>query len=455
VTTARPRILLADDDPTFRLALGKALSRQGFAIEEAATGAEAVAALREGHLAAALLDLQLGDLDGLEVLRQARGTPTKVVVVTGHGTIAAAVEAMRLGAVSFVQKPVDAPALLPLLADALREGACARAAPAAGDLGMAGESPAMERVRDMVRRFGPTGEPVLVLGESGVGKELVARALHAESPRSRGPFVALNCAQARGDLFDAELFGHVKGSFTGAVGDRPGLMKEADGGTLFLDEVGELPEPAQAKLLRALETGAIRPVGGVREEPVDVRIVAATNRDLAQLVGEGRFRKDLLFRLHVLAVAVPPLRERKQDLAPIAAALLARISCARGRPLALAPGALEVLAAYDWPGNVRELFNVLKRAAAFADGEVLEPAALRDAVGTSIFGHPEARAAAPATPSAEVAELTLAELEKRHILETLDRLGGNITKVAVALGIDRRTLQRKLKALGRDEGDEA
>ena len=439
----------------FRLALGKALARQGFAVEEAANGAEAVAALREGRAAVALLDLQLGDMDGLEVLRQARGTPTKVVVVTGHGTIAAAVEAMHLGAASFVQKPVDAPSLLPLLSDALGDEAGAAGAAPAGDLGMAGESAAIARVRDMVRRFGPTGEPVLVLGESGVGKELVARALHAESPRSRGAFVAFNCAQARGELFDAELFGHVKGAFTGAVSDRPGLMREAHGGTLFLDEVGELPEAAQAKLLRALETGSIRPVGGAREEPVDVRIVAATNRDLAALVREGRFRKDLLFRLHVLAVPVPPLRSRPDDLGPIAGALVARIGCARGKRLALAPAAADALAAYDWPGNVRELFNVLKRAAAFADGDLLDERAVREAIGGSIFGHPEARAAAPVTPPAETAELTLADLEKRHILETFERMGGNVTKVAVALGIDRRTLQRKLKALGRDAGEDA
>jgi DNA-binding NtrC family response regulator len=454
VSTARPRILLADDDPTFRLALGKALARQGFAIEEAANGAQAVAALRAGSAAVALLDLQLGDLDGLEVLRQARGTPTKVVVVTGHGTIAAAVEAMHLGAASFVQKPVDAPSLLPILHEALGEAAGGADERPVGDLGMAGESPAIARVRDMVRRFGPTGEPVLVLGESGVGKELVARALHATSPWSRGPFVAFNCAQASRDLFDAELFGHVKGAFTGAVGDRPGLMREAHGGTLFLDEVGELPEPAQAKLLRALETGTIRPVGGTREEPVDVRVVAATNRDLAALVREGRFRRDLLFRIHVLAVPVPPLRERPGDLGPVARALLARVGCARGRRLAIAPAAIDALAGYDWPGNVRELFNVLKRAAAFADGETLDEAAVREAIGSSIFGHPEARAAAPVAPPADVEELTLAELEKRHILETFERLGGNVTKVAVALGIDRRTLQRKLKALGRDTGED-
>ena len=318
---------------------------------------------------------------------------------------------------------------------------------------MAGESEALGRVREMIRRFGPTGEPILVLGESGVGKELVARALHAESGRHRGPFVAFNCAQARGELFDAELFGHVKGAFTGAVGDRPGLLREADGGTLFLDEVGELPEAAQAKLLRALETGTVRPVGGTREEPVDVRIVAATNRDLAALVRDGRFRKDLLFRLHVLAVPVPPLRTRKEDLGPIARALVTRIARARGRKLGIAAGAIELLGGYDWPGNVRELFNVLKRAAAFSGGEVLDERALREAIGNSIFGHPEARAAAPITPPAETAELSLAELEKRHILETFERLHGNVTKVAAALGIDRRTLQRKLKALGR-EADE-
>lgn len=449
----RPAVLVADDDKAFRLAMAKALGRLGFPVAEAGSGAEAVAALREGSADVALLDLQLGDMDGLDVLRAARGTRTRVIVVTGHGTIPAAVEAMRLGAVNFVQKPVDAQALLPLLEDAAVPAAAQEPNP--GELGLSGGSALLERVRDLIRRAGPTDETVLVTGESGVGKELVARALHGCSQRAARPFVAFNCAQAHRDLFDSELFGHVRGAFTGAAHDRPGLFREARGGTLFLDEVGELPEGAQAKLLRALETRTIRPVGGGKEEPVDVRVVAATNRDLGLEVREGRFREDLFYRLHVLSIEIPPLRKRREDLEPIAKLLLSRAS--PGRALELSPEAVGELSFYDWPGNVRELANVLKRASIFARDSTLSAAEIREAIGTSIFGHPEARALQPTLPVTGDDgddELTLADLERRHILDSFERMAGNVTRTAQALGIDRRTLQRKLKSYGRDTGDD-
>ncbi len=447
---SHPRILVADDDNAFRLAMSKALGRMGFPVQEAASGAAAVEALRAGGSDVALLDLQLGDLDGLEVLRQSRGTRTRVIVVTGHGTIAAAVEALRLGAVNFVQKPVDAPALVPLLEDAV-----AQQIDDGDDLGLSGTSAALERVRELIRRAGPTDETVLITGESGTGKELVARALHASSTRAKRAFVAFNCAQAHRELFDAELFGYVKGAFTGASNDRLGLFREADGGTLFLDEVGELPEGAQAKLLRALETRTVRPVGGAREEPVNVRVVAATNRDLAEEVRQGRFREDLFYRLHVLSIGVPPLRQRKEDLAPTARSLLVRC-CGGSRQVSLDDTAIAELERYDWPGNVRELVNVLKRAAIFCTGAALTADDIREAVGASIFNHPEARAVArPAAASVDAGnEVTLSDLEKQHILGTFERLGGNVTRVAQALGIDRRTLQRKLKGYGRDTGED-
>ena len=464
----KPRILVADDDHAFRLAMSKALGRLGFPIDEASSGEEAVAALKAGRADVALLDLQLGDMDGLEVLRRCTGTPTRVIVVTGHGTIAAAVDAMRLGAVNFIQKPVDAPALLPLLEDAAAS-THGRATSEAAELGMAGASAGLERTREKIRRAGPTDETVLVTGESGAGKELIARALHHESRRAKGPFVAINCAQAHRDLFDAELFGHVRGAFTGATHDKPGLFREAAGGTLFLDEIGELPLPAQAKLLRVLETRTVRPVGGSREEPIDVRVVAATNRDLATEVREGHFREDLFFRLNVLSIEVPPLRRRKEDIVPIARHLLGLMSKDRERPLVLGPEAAAELESYDWPGNVRELANVLKRAAIFNRGDLLLPEEIRESIGASIFGHPEARAArareAAASPPppigtaavalpADASELTLSDLERRHILDTFERMGGNVTKAAQALGIDRRTLQRKLKGFGRDVAED-
>jgi len=456
-TSTKPTVLIADDDQVFRLAMRKALGRLGFPILEASNGEEAIVALQGGGADVALLDLQLGDLDGLEVLRRAAGSPTKVIVVTGHGTIAAAVEAMKLGAVNFVQKPIDAPALLPMLKDA---AAAARTpAPTSDDaaaLGMAGTSASLDQVRDRIRRAAPTDETVLVTGESGAGKELIARALHQESPRAKGPFITFNCAQAHRDLFDAELFGHVRGAFTGAVNDRPGLIREAEKGTLFLDEIGELPLAAQSKLLRVLETHTVRPVGGTREESVDVRVVAATNRDLGAEVREGNFREDLFFRLNVLRIHLAPLRERREDITPIAQTLLARLSQERGRPLRLSDEAAEALQRYDWPGNVRELANVLKRASIFASGELLSGAEIQEAIGGSIFGHPEVRAAqAPSPPApSPTDDLTLSDLERRHILETFERMGGNVTHVAQALGIDRRTLQRKLKSFGRDTGED-
>ena len=248
----------------------------------------------------------------------------------------------------------------------------------------------------------------------------------------------------------------MKGTFTGATRDRPGLFREADGGTLFFDEVGELPERAQAKLLRALETRTIRPVGRDREEQVDVRVVAATNRDLGDAMRRGRFREDLFHRLQVLTLHVSPLRERTADIAAIAAAQLADLGAARGRSLALAPEALEALGAYDWPGNVRELVNVLKRAAIFCAEDRIGEREIADCIGGSIFGHPEARAVRPSSrPEALDAEdLSLADVERRHILAAFEKNGGNVTRAAQALGVDRRTLQRKLRAFGRDVGDE-
>ncbi len=443
-------VLVIDDDRALRFALKKALGRLGHRVVEAPGGAEALAYLDGADPPeVALLDLRMDGMDGLEVLRRRRSSATRVIVMTGHGTVQAAVEAMQLGAFSFLEKPVDAEVLGPLLAQAQADAARSSEDEAFAPR-FVGDSPAMREVKQFIARVGATDETIAVYGETGTGKEVVARHIHQASSRRDGPFVALNAACVSENLFESELFGHRRGSFTGASSDRPGLFREADGGTLFLDEVAELPLELQAKLLRALETRTIRPVGGTQELPVDVRIVAATNRDLWEEVQAGRFREDLYFRLQVFPVVLPPLRERRSDICVLAIHLLGRVSSSA----ALSDSACDVLAGYDWPGNVRELLNVLRRAALFAEDNRIDGDLVRRMIAASVFAQHERSASAksqPSTPSAAAPSLPstrLADVERAHIERVLQELDGNVTKAASALGIDRRTLQRKLKAYG-------
>jgi DNA-binding NtrC family response regulator len=462
------RVLVVDDDAAFRFAMRKALGRMGYAIDEAAGGGEAVRKLDVAEPPdAALLDLRMEDVDGLEVLRRCSRVATKIVVLTGHGSVDAAVQAMKLGAFSFLEKPVDADLLKPLLDQAIAEARRGRGgAPADFAPPLVGAGAAIEEVRGFVARVGPTDETVTLYGETGTGKEVVARHLHLRSPRSAGRFVALNAACVPRELFESELFGHRKGSFTGATSDRPGLFREAHGGTLFVDELGELPLESQAKLLRAIEERKIRGVGEQREVAVDVRIIAATNRDLWTEVQAGRFREDLYFRLQVFPLRLPALRERAEDIAELAVHLLERIG---GAPRRLAPDALVALGSYAWPGNVRELLNVLRRASLFATSEVLDGELVRRMIAASVFAHPGAASRVAVAPTArpvappsgvtpiggdDAPPMSLAELERAHIERTLARTGGNITKAATSLGIDRRTLQRKLRAYGIAAGDD-
>ncbi|MFW5924731.1 MAG: sigma-54-dependent transcriptional regulator [Myxococcota bacterium] len=442
------RILVIDDDAAFRFAIRKALRRATFDVTEASGGEEALASLKSPTPPdAALLDLRMEGMGGLEVLRRRGGSATRIVVLTGHGTVQAAVEAMRLGAFSFLEKPVDADVLAPLLQQAVAETRRARGA-AGGELvpPLVGVSPGMEEVRQFVARVAPTDETVAIYGETGTGKEVVARHIHLASARADGPFVALNAACVPKDLFESELFGHRKGAFTGATADRVGLFREAQGGTLFIDEVAELPVDSQAKLLRALEARRIRPVGDSKEVPVDARIVAATNRDLWQETREGRFREDLYFRLQVFPVMVPPLRAHREDVPPLALHLLERIG---GKARQLTDDAESQLIAYDWPGNVRELLNVLRRASLFAENDAIDGALIRRMIAASVFGHAgnTSQRHGPSASSADEAS-SLAEVERAHIERVLDQMEGNVTRTAHALGIDRRTLQRKLKSYG-------
>ncbi|MCA9576910.1 MAG: sigma-54 dependent transcriptional regulator [Polyangiales bacterium] len=459
-------VLLIDDDAAFRFAMQKALRRAGFEVSEAADGESALETLRGPDVPdVALLDLRMRGLDGLEVLRRRSAVRTRVIVLTGHGTVQAAVEAMRLGAFSFLEKPVDAELLRPLIKQAVAESRRAEVPTDGEQVPLVGASAATNEVRQFIATVAPTDETVTIFGETGTGKEVVAQHIHHASARRRAPFVAMNAACVPRELFESELFGHKRGAFTGATADRLGLFREAHGGTLFIDELAELPIESQAKLLRALETRLVRPVGDNKEHAVDVRIVAATNCDLWAEVQAGNFREDLYFRLQVFPVLLMPLRERVDDILPLASHLLARLGYQK---VTLSADAQRALVEYHWPGNVRELLNVLRRAALFAEHDEIKGDLMRRMVSASVFGHAAPRAmhvpisvsGAQATvppvpvngapgPELESGERTsLADVERAHIERVLRQMDGNVTRTATALGIDRRTLQRKLKAYG-------
>jgi DNA-binding NtrC family response regulator len=450
--SAAPVILLVEDDDSLRLVLTRELQRAGFTAHSLRDGSGVLAALGKHDPDAVVLDLNLPGTPGLEILAQVvAADPTlPVIVCTGHGSVAVAVQAMQRGAFDFLQKPVELDTLEQTVRRAVAHGRLLRenlrlraaAAHAAVDaLRVAASSPAAQRLDRQVQRVAASDESVLVLGESGVGKELVARRLHAGSRRHDRPFVVVHCGAIPRQLVESELFGHLKGSFTGADHKRQGLFEAADGGTLFLDEVGELPLEVQPALLRAVQFGEIRPVGSDAVRRVDVRIVAATHRDLRAKVADQSFREDLFYRLAVLELHVPPLRERPEDVIPLAEAFLAREATRAGRPLAFDDGAREALRRHDWPGNVRELENAIVRLGVLTDGPIVTA---RDVAECALGRR------AP-SPAATLPTLELAELERRAIAQALQRSGGDKTEAARTLGIAVRTLYNKLAAGG--DGD--
>ncbi len=507
------RVLLVDDDPTFCRAMGKALSRKGFAVRELHSGSAAIAALSEPSPAidVVVLDLQMPDVSGMQVLQRTPRRPCPVVVLTGHGTVPDAVEAMRLGAFSFLLKPIDADELVPILMQAMG------GAPLSQEHSLVGESAAMQQLRDVLESCAQVADPVLLYGETGTGKEVAARYLHQRSRRASQPLLAINLACLPRELVESELFGHARGAFTGADRRKRGLFAEAGQGTLFLDEISELPLELQPKLLRALETRTFRPVGETREQPMQARLVCATNRDLRGMAKRGLFREDLYYRLAVLPVELPPLRSRVDDIVPIAEYWLARVAAAAALPsepstlgssaevgrgpiraaVQLTEEARAALRAHDYPGNVRELVNVVRRIALFARSGVADGGLVRRMLAEDPFRtlRPERPAVPPARPlfspepsrasppqasadrlrrgqdgeraetelvsdrqalivsAAAQAPLSLRELEIQHI-ERLLREHKNITTVAKLLEIDRRTLQRKLRSLGIDWRDD-
>jgi DNA-binding NtrC family response regulator len=443
-------VLVVDDERNIQLTVSRALALEGYAVETAGGGREALEKIAALPVDAVVMDVRMPDLDGLAVLEKARQTRPglPVVIMSGHGSIETVRAAFKLGASDYLEKPItEKDRLLVAVANALRlrslaeENAELRRE--AGPLEMIGASPAMARLHELVRRAAPTEGRVLVTGENGTGKELVARAIHDLSRRAGKPFVKLNCAAVPAELIESELFGHERGAFTGAVASRKGKFELADGGTLLLDEVGDMPAAMQAKVLRVLQEGELERVGGQATLRVDARVVAATNKDLAEEVRAGRFREDLYYRLAVVLVHVPPLRERREDVPALSARFLAE-ACARNgrRPMTLGREALAALQAHDWPGNVRELRNLVERIAILCDG----PEIGADDVAAVL---PGARRPRPERYRAGASFHDLVEEAEREIvLGALAKHGENIAETARALGLERSHLYKKMRALG-------
>lgn len=444
------RVLLVEDDASFRRTLTEVLRAHGYEVTASSDAVCALEALRTEEIDVVVTDLVMPGMKGPQLLESIRESfpAVPVIAVTAFGSIEGALDLTRAGAADYLAKPFRTRALLEALERALlesrpfRDEAKARRGIGEHVEGIVGASPPMLELFDRMARVARSQAPVLITGETGTGKELVARGLHRAS--GRDPFIPLNCGALPEHLIESELFGHAEGAFTGAAREKVGLMEAADGGTILLDEIAELPLALQPKLLRALESSTIRRLGEVEEREVHVRVMAATHRDLATVVEEGGFREDLYWRLNVLHLHVPPLRDRRADIPLLVEALLARAGPA-GRSRTLSPEALSVLGAHPWPGNVRQLRNVLERALAFSDGATIEiedlPADVQETGGTTAF--------IEATADREA---TLADVERAYVLEILRRAGGNKTRAAEILGIPRRTLYRRLEEYGADEG---
>ncbi|MDP1570097.1 MAG: sigma-54 dependent transcriptional regulator [Vicinamibacterales bacterium] len=446
------RILILDDDVETCRFMQELLARPGREIETTTDPEMAIDRARAKPYDLVVSDLKLNArLDGIDVLRQIRAAApsTQVIIVTGFGELEKAVEAVREGAFDFVSKPFNITEIKQLVERALQQAPSLPATAAVRDTiapGLLGRTPAMTSVYKQIAYAATADVPVLIIGESGTGKELVASAIHEHSTRAARAYVPINCGALTETLLESELFGHVKGSFTGAVSDHKGIFLAAHTGTVFLDEVGEMSPALQVKLLRVLQEGEVRPVGGSRTVQVDVRIVAATNVDMEKAVADGRFRQDLFYRLGVVIIHLPPLRERREDI-PLLVERFLQAACAKaGRQIEIAPAAMEALTGHPWPGNVRELENTIERLVVFCRGSRVEAA---DLPGTL------ASKAAPG-PQTLFGDLpSLDELERRYLLHVLEQVHGNRTRAAEVLGIDRRTLYRMAERFGiplTDEG---
>jgi DNA-binding NtrC family response regulator len=444
-TPAVLNLLIVDDDRLVSEACREAAAVFGYRASAAESAEQALWLVESAGIDAVLLGLKLPDAARLTLLRQIkqRRTGIEIVVMTTNGTAERAVEAIKAGACDYLTKPFGLEELklvLQRLADQFKAKVETRQLSekikSNGFGSIIGRAPEMDRLYRMISKAAESAHPVLILGESGTGKELVARAIHYSGPFRDKPFVPVDCGSLVPTLIESELFGYVKGAFTGAVQSKDGLLAIAEGGTVFLDEIGELALDLQAKLLRALQEREVRPVGGTKPIPIKVRILAATNRDLEQAVGNGSFRRDLYFRLNVLNLQIPPLRERRQDISLLATHLLERISQTCRRTYALSDDAMQLLLAYDWPGNVRELENCMERCCAMDSGPVIHTSDLPSCITGRQLQH----------VSAPVARITrIADLEKQAILEAIGQLNGDKLMAARLLGIGKTTLYRKLK----------
>jgi two-component system response regulator HydG len=451
--TGQSKILVVDDDAAHRLMLKTVLADDGYDITEAGDGAAAVAAVENQFYDLILMDLKMVHMDGLEALRRIKtlspGIP--VIIMTAYASVGTAVNALKSGASDYLTKPVDIDELKILIDKTLHHHRLEqenlylkeRLADRFDLSAIIGRSPAMAQLFETVALVAPSDATVLIQGESGTGKELVANAIHQNSPRGQGPFIKLNCAALPETLLESELFGHEKGSFTGATARKAGRFQLADKGSIFLDEIAEMAPATQAKILRVLQEKEFEPVGGGRTIKVDVRVIAATNKDLPAEIETGRFREDLYYRLNVVQVPVPPLRDRGEDIALLADHFL-KIYAEKNQRLikGLTPRALDVFMRYDWPGNVRELENVVERAVILTRGDTVATAQLPKSL-QELAGEDK-----PLPPVNLAPGKKLKEIEQEMILKTLEECQGNRTRAAETLGISRRTLQLKLKAYG-------
>ena len=451
-------LLVVEDDHAMRTLLQEALEEDGYTVETASGGRAGIERVKQGGIDLVVSDVKMPDLDGLDMLREIKAVSPSphVITITAFGSIDTAIRAVKLGAFDYITKPFDVDQLILSVQKALDERALRSELARLRDEvqrtyrwgNIIGRSGVMQEMFALIRRLSRSSASVLVTGASGTGKELVAKALHFNSPRRERPFVAINCAAIPDTLLESELFGYKRGAFTDARSDRAGLFVEADGGTLFLDEIAELAPALQAKLLRVLQEGEIRPLGAARSQKIDVRVVAATNKDLEERLANGSFREDLFYRLNVIHIHLPALRDRAEDILPLAEHFLATSAGKAGKDIrAFHEAAKKVMLGYGWPGNVRELENVVERAVALTEGTLIRVDDLPALPGARVRAPESSGDGDAADPLAAAAArgLTLSELEREYIMCVLAAEGGNKTRAAQRLGLDRKTLYRKLE----------